>query len=92
MLLKKNRRLVNLRAGGTGIESVPEDERRLPSIDDRTITQLTRYGLMLEEFFEGPQDVEWAVDAENRIFILQSRPLNLPEMNVEHPQLSDLFQ
>jgi pyruvate,water dikinase len=85
---EKESRLVNLLAGGTGIESVSEEERHLPSIDDRTVAQLTKYGLMLEDFFEVPQDVEWAVDAESRIFILQSRPLNLPEMNVQHPQLS----
>src|ERR1700690_719133 len=85
---EKKSRLVNLHAGGTGIESVPEEERHLSSIDDRTVAQLTKYGLMLEDFFESPQDVEWAVDAESRVFILQSRPLNLPEMNVQHPQLS----
>ena len=85
---EKESRLVNLLAGGTGIESVSEEERHLPSIDDRTVAQLTKYGLMLEDFFEVPQDVEWAVDAQSRVFILQSRPLNLPEMNVQHPQLS----
>ena len=85
---EKESRLVNLPAGGTGIESVPEYERDRPSIDDETIAQLTRYGLMLEDYFQSPQDVEWAVDAEGRVFILQSRPLNLPEMNVERPQPS----
>ncbi len=82
----KASRLVNLRAGGTGIESVPEHQRHLPSIDDRTIIQLTRDGLLLEEFFEGPQDVEWAVDEEDRVFILQSRPLLLPEMTAAPQQ------
>jgi len=76
----KESKLVNLSTGGTGIESVPEHEQRIPSIDHRTIAQLTKYGLMLEDFFEGPQDVEWAVDDEGKVFILQSRPLLLPEM------------
>ncbi|MGO9377917.1 MAG: PEP/pyruvate-binding domain-containing protein [Dissulfurispiraceae bacterium] len=79
----KESRLVNLNAGGTGLESVPEHEQHLPSLDDVTIVQLAKYGLLLEEFFEGPQDVEWAIDADRTIFILQSRPLRLPEINVE---------
>jgi pyruvate, water dikinase len=77
---KKEARLVNLRAGGTGFESVPEHEIESPSLDDYMVLKLAGYGLLLEDYFENPQDVEWAVDADNNIFILQSRPLHLPEM------------
>ncbi len=78
---KKEARLVNLPAGGTGFESVPGHEIDGPSLDDYMVLKLAGYGLQLEDYFESPQDVEWAVDSKNNIFILQSRPLHLPEMS-----------
>ena len=38
--------------------------------------KLVRYGLRLEQLFGGPQDVEWAMDAEGGVTILQSRPFH----------------
>jgi pyruvate,water dikinase len=35
--------------------------------------------LVLEKHFKRPQDIEWAIDHQGRIFILQSRPLKLSE-------------
>lgn len=36
---------------------------------------LAQVGLALERLFGEPQDVEWALDGEQRLFILQSRPM-----------------
>lgn len=41
------------------------------------LQELAEYGLLLEKRFESPQDIEWCVDAEERIWLLQSRPLRL---------------
>ncbi len=38
------------------------------------ITELTSMGLMIEQHFGSPQDIEWAV-AAGKIYILQSRPI-----------------
>jgi pyruvate, water dikinase len=94
---RKNTRLINLDIGGTRMEEVPEETQALPSIDDSTVAALARYGLMLEEYFKGPQDVEWALDRDNSLFILQSRPLGLietkaaadktPQVFPDHPML-----
>ena len=94
---RKGERLVSLEHGGTRLEEVPEDDKGQPSIDDDTVRVLTRYGLMLEEHFKRPQDVEWAVDQGGKLFILQSRPLSLveakpekqgvPEISSAHPIL-----
>jgi len=81
-IAKKETRLINLHTGGTVLEFVPEHERDISSLDDRTALQLAGYGLLLEKYFENPQDVEWTVDGDHNIFILQSRPLLLPAANI----------
>ncbi len=47
----------------------------LPCLDEDRIRSLVDVGRRLETLFDGPQDVEWAVDGTGRIFLLQSRPL-----------------
>jgi pyruvate,water dikinase len=75
----KEFRLVNLSGGGIGLENIPESEQQAPAIEDSVIFQLRDYGLMLEEFFKSPQDIEWATDNNGKLFILQSRPLHISE-------------
>ena len=38
-------------------------------------THLAEWGLALENHFQQPQDIEWAVDGSGEAFILQTRPL-----------------
>ncbi|MFZ5449323.1 MAG: PEP/pyruvate-binding domain-containing protein [Thermodesulfobacteriota bacterium] len=38
---------------------------------------LAKWGMALEKTAGGPQDLEWCQDKEGRLFLLQSRPLNL---------------
>ncbi len=80
---RKEYRLVPSDAGGTNLEAVSEEEKELPSLDDDAIVRLCRYGLMLEEFFGSPQDIEWAKDKQGGLVILQSRPLSLPDISYE---------
>ena len=74
---KKARRLINLPEGGTRLEDVPEAEQERPSLGDDLVLTLAHYGLGLEEHFQRPQDVEWAVDQKGQLYLLQSRPLGL---------------
>ncbi|HBR06907.1 MAG TPA: pyruvate, water dikinase, partial [Desulfovibrio sp.] len=43
------------------------------------MTRLRDAGLVLEGLFGSPQDVEWAADAEDRLYILQSRPFHMDQ-------------
>jgi len=45
------------------------------ALDDIQILQLARWGRDLEDHFEQPQDIEWAVNREQAPVLLQSRPL-----------------
>ncbi|HWR58530.1 MAG TPA: PEP/pyruvate-binding domain-containing protein, partial [Thermodesulfovibrionales bacterium] len=78
---RKEHEILSMESGGTGLVGVAEGKRDLPSIDDGAVFKLRDYGLMLEEFFGAPQDIEWAIDRKGNLYILQSRPLNLPKIS-----------
>lgn len=46
-----------------------------PAISHETAFHLADIALALEARNHGPQDIEWAVDTEGRLFVLQSRPM-----------------
>jgi pyruvate,water dikinase len=73
----KASRLVSQSDGGLRLEDTSVAERDRPAISDQLIRLLAEGGLKLERYFQGPQDIEWAVDQDGRLFFLQSRPLGL---------------
>ncbi|MCP4693276.1 MAG: pyruvate, water dikinase, partial [Desulfobacterales bacterium] len=46
-----------------------------PAIQRRHAIRLARKALAIERFYGEPQDIEWAMEADGTIFILQCRPL-----------------
>ena len=70
----KDVRVVALSAGGVSDEPVPGPMRAAPTLDDAVLNQLVAIGLRIEEHFEHPQDVEWAVVA-GTVYVLQARPV-----------------
>lgn len=63
--------------GGSEERPVPEEQQEQPCLDDEHILQLARYGAALETHYQCPQDVEWALNQEGELLILQSRPLKI---------------
>jgi pyruvate,water dikinase len=61
-------------AGGSIVEDVDDDRRRSRVLTDAEARQIAETGLRLEELLHGPQDVEWAFDADS-LWVLQSRPI-----------------
>lgn len=88
---RKGHRLIGPESGGTLLVEVPEEEKEHPSIEDEAVRLLARYGVMLEEYFNGPQDVEWAMDSNGNLYILQSRPLGLAEATEETKAVQQSF-
>lgn len=82
-IARKRRRLTAGEDGGTRFDEIPDREQSLPSLDDEAVATLARYGLLLERFFGGPQDIEWARAASGGIVLLQSRSLFLPDVHAE---------
>ena len=52
----------------------PDGEDVLGAADLRALAMLARQA---EDQFGGPQDLEWALDAEGRLWLLQSRPVTV---------------
>lgn len=69
------------------ISSRPE----APLLKDSQILDLGKTGLRLEEYFGAPQDVEWCIDAEGQLFVVQSRPLGADDAATVsvRPELSE---
>jgi pyruvate, water dikinase len=55
------------------------DHQNLLCLDDASAITLARWGLALEALAGTPQDVEWTQDREGNLFVLQSRPIRVPE-------------
>lgn len=45
------------------------------SITDEDINKLVSLGKTIEDHYGKPQDIEWAIDGKDKIWILQSRPI-----------------
>jgi len=67
--------LINWDGGDLKEVMVPEEKRGKQCLTDEEIRILAGYALDLEEYYESPQDIEWAIDRDQKIYILQSRPL-----------------
>jgi pyruvate,water dikinase len=68
--------------GGHGTERVAVDDehRRMRCLDEPARTALVELARRVEGHFGSPQDVEWAINADGELFVLQSRPVTgLPE-------------
>ncbi|MET0190258.1 MAG: phosphoenolpyruvate synthase, partial [Pseudonocardia sediminis] len=56
------------------LDTTPE-ERAAFVLDDAEILQLARWGVVIEQHYERPMDVEWAKDGRSgELFIVQARP------------------
>jgi pyruvate, water dikinase len=54
---------------------VPEEKKGKQCITDEQIKELSKYAEDLESYYGSPQDIEWAVGSDRKLYILQSRPL-----------------
>ena len=71
---RKRVRVTPAPGGGTRSEELPAELAQQPALSDAQIVELARLAAGIEELTGTPQDVEWAL-ADDRLFILQSRPI-----------------
>ncbi|MFP5258869.1 MAG: PEP/pyruvate-binding domain-containing protein, partial [Acidobacteriota bacterium] len=60
--------------GGLVLEEVTGEDRLRPLLAPGEIALLRDHALRIEALAGCPQDIEWAIDAAGRVFILQARP------------------
>ncbi len=69
---------------------VPPADRDQPCLQEEVLEQLASMALRIERHMRRAQDIEWALDEEGRLVILQARPLRLmPHVARVHRDLSD---
>ena len=56
-----------------------EDSKALPSLTHEQAYSLAELALEIEKHYGSPQDIEWAITGEVRIYLLQCRPLQIVE-------------
>lgn len=69
--------LANNPAGGVVELPVPAERQEAPCLTQAQIKTLASYAVKLEKHYGVPQDIEWALDQEDCLLILQARPLRL---------------
>jgi pyruvate,water dikinase len=69
--------LVDQPEGGTTERPVNAADQERSCLSDDQILALAAIGRRLESHFNSPQDVEWVLDADDRLFVLQARPLEI---------------
>lgn len=60
------------------LESSGDADTDAAMLKDDVVSSLMNWGLKLEKLFDGPQDIEWTVDEDGRLFLLQSRRITVP--------------
>ena len=72
---RKAKKYVFNKKGGLKEVPVPKEAQRKFSLSDKEILTLAKWGMIIEEHYGIPQDIEWAKDGKtNQLFIVQSRP------------------
>jgi pyruvate,water dikinase len=66
------------------LENVMASQRSL--LTDAEAEQLAQWSRKLESHFGGPQDIEWAMDGDRRLYVLQARPLELAHYTTQARQ------
>lgn len=75
LLGTKEVKLVYGKVTGTTQAKVRQSEQNKFSITDEDVLQLAKWGMIIEEYYKKPQDIEWAKDGQTgELYIVQSRP------------------
>lgn len=73
-IFKKERKMVSDKKGDTKWSAVSTNKQKQPALTDDAVVRLAEYGMRIENHYGIPQDIEWAMDQNGKIFILQARP------------------
>jgi pyruvate, water dikinase len=72
---EKRERLACFPEEGVQRVPVPPELAAAPSLLEPEAVAVARLAIQLEQHYGGPQDIEWAIDEQRRLHVLQCRPL-----------------
>lgn len=91
-IARKKRALRPRDGGGTELVSLAESDQSMPCVTDDQLVELARTALLIERHAGHHQEIEWAVDEEGLIFILQARALRVTAFEVrDHEDLTRIL-
>ncbi len=76
----KHVQLVSNEESGLIEKPVEAEKQNAACLTDDQISRLASFAIKLEKHYKYPQDVEWALDANGRLLVLQARPLHVEDM------------
>jgi pyruvate,water dikinase len=76
-IVRKTQRFIVKEHGDCEFRPVREEMQTRMCLTEEHIRDIAEAGLMIERYFKCPQDIEWAIDQEEKLHILQARPLNI---------------
>lgn len=59
---------------GNLLKKTPASKRKEFALPDEKVLELAEYGMRIEKHYGHPMDIEWAQDADGKIYIVQARP------------------
>ena len=72
---RKTKKYVYAPGGGLKEVDVPKKDQMKFSLTDEEVLTLAKWGMIIEEHYGLPQDIEWAKDGKTgQLFIVQARP------------------
>ncbi len=74
-IVHKESELVLQEGGGLATAPLRPGAQDEASLQDGTLHMLAEWGLKIEQHFRCAQDIEWALDRDGALWILQARPL-----------------
>ncbi|RDE14377.1 MAG: hypothetical protein C4K47_04305 [Candidatus Thorarchaeota archaeon] len=72
---KKEYRIVGKEVGAKAVSAGSQVLSQNASITDSEAAHLAEVGSSVESLFHRPQDVEWAIDKSDELYVLQTRPI-----------------
>jgi pyruvate,water dikinase len=79
-----------LTSGGVEEREISDERRRAACLDDATLQKLREIGRRVERHYGTAQDIEWAVDGDGEVVLLQSRPETVWSMKSTAPVATPL--
>lgn len=58
-------------------------------LSNDVLSELIDYGLKIQSYYGSPQDIEWAIDKNKKIFMLQTRPITTFKPRTDLPELTN---
>ncbi|MBM2816281.1 MAG: hypothetical protein HW421_3043 [Ignavibacteria bacterium] len=59
-----------------------------PCLQSENIKELVNVAITIEEYFNYPQDIEWSIDSNGKLYILQTRPLIFEKEHINEKSLN----